>query len=200
MSSSGTGLIPYRYRPTLGFLLVCAVYTGCVLFLAWGASPPDLDRVWFLEKELRTGVRTELSEGDLAAIFRSLERHPELSRGLLEGRDLGLLSVPDQGYLESDLAYILRAPGTASRQLSLSCQGPAAAYPLQITLRLLDAEGQHALEDLTITASGSRLVTLPPTPTPQIVEIRCAHPARQPDAVHSVLTEASIRVTFPSSP
>ena len=200
MSSNGPDRIPYRYRPTLGFLLVCVVYTCCILFLRWGAHSPDLDRVWFLDKELRTGVRTELTDEDLGALFRSMERHPGLSRGLLEGRELGLLSADGDGYLESDLAYVLRAPGTTSRQMELSFQGSPAAYPLQVSLRLLDADGQHTLEELEVAGPGTRPVTLPPTATPQIVEIRCSRPARPPEAVHSVLTEASIRVTCPSSP
>jgi hypothetical protein len=72
-------LIPYRFRPSLGFLWLLAVAIGSVWFVIWGLQEPDLDVVWRVQESRRQGQPISLSAGEQAALERAASRHPELA-------------------------------------------------------------------------------------------------------------------------
>ena len=70
--------IPYRFRPSLGFLLLIVVSVATVIFFAWGLQEPDLDIVWRVQHGLRQGPSVELTGSEQAALERALVKYPEL--------------------------------------------------------------------------------------------------------------------------
>ncbi len=70
--------IPYRYRPSFGFLLVVFSLLALGLFFRWGLSEPDLDKVWRIQHRLRQGEAVVVTGGERNAVERCLLRHPEL--------------------------------------------------------------------------------------------------------------------------
>jgi hypothetical protein len=89
--------IPYRFRPSLGFLLLILVSVATVIFFAWGLQEPDLDIVWRVQHGLRQGPSVELNESDRAALERALVSHPELRLAIDgEGRAVRSRVVRDE--------------------------------------------------------------------------------------------------------
>lgn len=76
--------LPYRFRPSLGFLLLLVVSVSTVVFFAWGLQEPDLDIVWRIQHGLRQGPAVELTAAESAAFQRALASHPELGLALDE--------------------------------------------------------------------------------------------------------------------
>ncbi len=70
--------IPYRFRPSLGFLLLVVVSVATVLFFGWGLREPPLDIVWRVQHGLRQGPAVELTAAERVALERALASHPEL--------------------------------------------------------------------------------------------------------------------------
>ncbi len=70
--------IPYRFRPSLGFLLLIVVAIATTVFFAWGLQEPDLDVAWRVEHRLQKGAALELTADERAALERALAGHPEL--------------------------------------------------------------------------------------------------------------------------
>src|SRR5262245_34008645 len=87
-----------RRRPTAGFVTVCLVYAAVGAFFAWGISTPDLDRVWTLHHELKSGRLGAPSARDRRVLTRSMERHPELAGALLREGEIGLISSNAEGW------------------------------------------------------------------------------------------------------
>jgi hypothetical protein len=76
--------IPYRYRPTLGFVVLVLSWALVAAFLWWGAQRPDLDVVWETCDYLRPGECRVLDADERAALERTLQRHPELGIRITE--------------------------------------------------------------------------------------------------------------------
>lgn len=74
--------LPYRYRPSAGFLFLVASGIAVILFLAWGFAQPDLDRAWWGAARLEREPQAALTEDEAAALKRSLERYPDLAGNL----------------------------------------------------------------------------------------------------------------------
>ncbi len=94
-------LIPYRFRPSFGFLLLIVVSVATVLFFAWGLQEPDLDIVWRVQHGLRQGPFVELTGSERAAVERALVDHPELRLAIdSEGRAVRSRVASDEGEQE----------------------------------------------------------------------------------------------------
>jgi hypothetical protein len=186
----------YRYRPSLGFLLVCLVYIAGVTFIVWGFLQPDLDRVWFLKHELRIGVRGELSAEDIDVLLRSMAAHPDLCEDLTDGAPIAIISAQTSGFLETATAYLLREPDTAASRVTLCCQGPPEAWPLQIRVRTFDREGERLLGKLTFEQAGTHGLELAATHLPELIEIRCGGTGEDPLATDGVLATVNVQVIF----
>lgn len=90
--------IPYRYRPTLGFVMLVLSWAFVVAFFWWGAQRPDLDVVWELYDRLQAGESVSLCPEERDALERTLSRHPELGmRITAEGRAELTATADDEG-------------------------------------------------------------------------------------------------------
>jgi len=70
--------IPYRYRPTLGFIVLVLSWALVATFFWWGTQRPDLDVVWEVSDHLQSGDRRVLTPDERSALERTLQRHPQL--------------------------------------------------------------------------------------------------------------------------
>jgi hypothetical protein len=157
-----------RRRPTAGFVTVCAVYVAVAAFFAWGLSTPDLDRVWTLHHELKSGRVGAPSERDRAVLIRSMKRHPELADALLREGDIGLISSNMEGWIATSEATILRTQRAAAQVAQLEIASPDTLLPITVELqgegwreqRELAARGVHALTLPPLKSSSSELIVL----------------------------------------
>jgi hypothetical protein len=84
-------IIPYRYRPSIGFLLLVFIWLAVATFFWWGSREPDLDKVWRIEHRLKQQQSAiEVSAEERAALELTLERHPN-SRILLNDEGKAML-------------------------------------------------------------------------------------------------------------
>ncbi len=90
--------IPYRYRPTLGFVVLALSWLLVAAFFLWGAQRPDLDVVWGIYDRLQVGDSVQLTREELGALQRTLARHPELGMRITQdGRAELTAAVDDEG-------------------------------------------------------------------------------------------------------
>ena len=152
-----------RRRPTTGFVTVCAVYVAVAAFFAWGLSTPDLDRVWALHHELKSGRVGAPGERDRAVLMRSMKRHPELADALLREGDIGLISSNMEGWIGTSEATIVRSRRANSGQLAtaqrlqLEIASPDTLLPITIEL-----QGEGWREQRELAARGVHALSLPP--------------------------------------
>jgi len=89
-------ILPYRYRPSPGFLFLVICAVGAILFLAWGFSTPDLDRAWWGITRIEAGEASELTPEEADALGRLRERYPELAATVgPDGRVIERLGAED---------------------------------------------------------------------------------------------------------
>jgi len=96
--------------PGPGFVLLCASILLTAAFFLWGASEPELDRVWRLLHELKIGKRETLKQRDLALLRALLAEYPRMGRSILDDEPAGLISAHTGGWAETRRAYILVRP------------------------------------------------------------------------------------------
>ena len=71
-------IIPYRYRPSVGFMMLVFFWLAVAAFFWWGSREPELDKVWRIEHRLKQQqVAVEVNEEERAALLLTLERHPD---------------------------------------------------------------------------------------------------------------------------
>lgn len=89
-------MIPYRYRPSLGFVLLIAIVVATVTFFVWALQEPDLDVAWRVDHRLRGETALELSADERAALERAIARHPDLGLAIDEaGRAVEAAAADD---------------------------------------------------------------------------------------------------------
>jgi hypothetical protein len=153
----GAKVLPRRRRrPTAGFVTVCLVYAALAAFFGWGMTTPDLDRVWTLHHQLKSGRRGAPSAHDRRVLVRSMERHPELAGALLRDAGIGLISSNSEGWIATSEATILRTKRSQARAVELEIASPDALLPIQVEL-----EGQSWRESKQLTARGMHSIALP---------------------------------------
>jgi hypothetical protein len=185
----------YRYRPSPGFLLVCLVYLGVFAFFAWGLRRPDLDRIWFLNHELKIGERVELGDGEIGLLLRAMDRHPGLCAALIRG-DIDIISAHTEGFLETETSYMLRAGASKAGTLVLSCRGPREAWPVRVSLRGIRTGGERKLGDYVVEKPGDLSIALGEAVEPEIFELRTSPSGDREDEVMDPGPAASIRVSY----
>lgn len=145
-----------RRRPTTGFVAVIVVYAAVAAFFAWGISTPDLDRVWTLHHELKSGRLGAPRPADRDVLIRSMKRHPELADALLREASIGLISSNMEGWIATSEATIVRTQGAKAKAVQLEIASPEALLPITVEL-----EGQGWREQRELTARGVHALALP---------------------------------------
>jgi len=156
-----------RRRPTAGFVTVCIVYSALAAFFAWGLTTPDLDRVWTLHHELKSGRIGAPSKLDREVLARSMERHPELADALLREATIGLISSNMDGWIATSEATIVRTRHSQTSAVQLEIASPDALLPITVELegpgwhekQVIEARGMHKLE-LPALKKSSELIVL----------------------------------------
>jgi hypothetical protein len=185
-------MIPYRYRPSPGFLLVCSVYAAVASFFLWGFSRPDLDRIWFIEHELEVGRTSNVDRSDLKLLVRAFSEHPELLRDFLKGGDIRIVSSNTKGVIETERAYVVRALGSEEDVMKITCYG-RGGLPLRVSVRAMFAGGSRKLDDIVIDAPGGYEIPLGSSEAVELFEIR---PTVSPDRDEGGGGEAALRIGF----
>jgi hypothetical protein len=176
-----------RRRPTTGFVTVCAVYVAVAAFFAWGLSTPDLDRVWTLHHELKSGRVGAPSDRDRAVLIRSMKRHPELADALLREGDIGLISSNMEGWIATSEATIVRTEQAGARAVQLEIASSDTLLPITVEL-----QGEGWREQRELAARGVHALSLPPLKgSPELIVLRLKGRAAHADP--SVL---GVRVLF----
>lgn len=155
--AEGKKVLPRRRRrPTAGFVTVCLVYAAVAAFFAWGMSTPDLDRVWTLHHQLKSGRLGAPSARDRGVLIRSMERHPELAGALLREANIGLISSNSEGWIATSEATILRTKQAHAGAMQLEIASSDALLPIQVEL-----EGQGWRESKQLLTRGVHSIALP---------------------------------------
>jgi hypothetical protein len=95
--------IPYRYRPSPGFVFLVAVAALLGLFFWWALSPPDLVTSWGAVTRVEADPGQALSAEDRAALENVRRLYPELSTKIgPEGKLLEESRADDPGGAEDD--------------------------------------------------------------------------------------------------
>ncbi len=175
--------------PSLSFVALVLAWAAAIAFLAWGATDPELEQVWRLHQELRSGRRVSLSPPEAALLERTLGAHPGLAEDWLDGARLGLLSAEEGGWLRAPGAVLLRARGAAPQPaLRLDVQLAAEHLPLEVELRCGEALGRLRCE-----RAGSHELALPAGEA-ALCQLEMAGPGGRPlpspPAVRLLLSEA----------
>ncbi len=168
--------IPYRWRPSLGFIWLATVAVACVLFLGWGFRIPVLEEIWRMDIELRIGERPPLGRGELARLRSSLWAHPELAEFLIEDKHAGIFSANQAGQVEGSYAYLVRPDARAAGFLEVSYVG--VGQDAEISVRVRSAGDGAAATVVPGLPFAWRLPN--DEPFPQLIEIRLAPRADQP--------------------
>jgi hypothetical protein len=109
---AGAPAAPARVRlPSLGFLWLAAAALAVSAFLVWGLREPELDRAGRILRDLELGRTGRPAPSDLAFLSRTLERPPGLAQALLGGGTVAILSASRDGWIETEHAVLLVAPG-----------------------------------------------------------------------------------------
>ena len=160
--------IPYRWRPSLGFVWLVTVAVAGVGFLAWGLRTPVLEEVWQMDIELRIGERPPLGRGELRRLRSALRAHPELAEFLIEDKHAGIFSANRAGQIEGGYAYLVRPDARAPGFLEVSYAG--VDRDTEINIRARSAGDEAAA---TIGPGLPFAWRLPDDePFPQLIEIR----------------------------
>lgn len=153
--------------PSVGFVLVCAVYSCTAAFLAWGFQTPALDRIWTLDHELKIGKIWNLSDQDLEVLRSGLREYPGLAEALLSDTQIGIVSAHRERWVETPEVTVVRtADSGAFKFLELDVQTPKEHLPLRVTIR-----GESWKHKLSLDESGPVYVPLPPVTGPELFTI-----------------------------
>jgi hypothetical protein len=137
-------MMPYRFRPSAGFLLLGVVALTSIAFFAWGLATPPLDRLRRLQAELESGERGPLHAAERSLIERSLRDYPELAAAWLDGRSLGIVSRHESGLVDNGYAYLVRDSKRASTiEVTLT---PGQKRGATVSARMGDRKAKGVLE------------------------------------------------------
>jgi hypothetical protein len=187
-------------KPSIGFLLVVAVYSAALLFGLWGIHRPDLDHLWFLKHELRVGRHRLLDPSDVKVLFRALDRHPGLAGDFLNGSDIDIISANSEGVLETETAYILRAKESPAKVMTISCHGADGVWPVQVSLHAMWREGRRKMGDWLLTSPGERRILLDASAEHSLLEMRFTAEGDLAGPSFGPSTALTMRVTFETQP
>jgi hypothetical protein len=160
--------IPYRRRPSPGFVLVITVYLLIAAVLGWASSTPPLETVWRLDLELSLGARPPLTDGERALLQRSLAAHPDLGVFLVEDKHAGVFSANEAGKVEIPYAYLVRQSPAEPGELRVSYVGTKKEGAVDVRVRTATHGGNG------LASPGAAFVWQLPDrgPFPQLVELR----------------------------
>jgi len=145
-----------RLLPSAGFVLMLFTHALLLVTLAWGASTPDLERVWVLTQNLQRRQFVALTPKDVDLLRGALTHYPTLSRAFIGRAQLGFVEPSRNGWNTLPRSHIITsAQLTGVVHIQLECQAPATAFP--VTIMLERASRRH---ELRFTESGRREVVL----------------------------------------
>jgi len=161
-------MIPYRLRPSFGFLYLVLVLAGALAFFGWGLAQPKLDRVAEMLSLLQTGHRDPLSADERALLQDILLRYPELGQSLVENRPSGIFSKNENGRVDEKYAYLIRLTPQDPHFLQVRYAGTSALGRVRVS-----AWAQGEEQQGEAGPGQNFLWTLPQSgPYPQLVELR----------------------------
>ena len=173
--------VPYRKKPSAGFVFLIAVAVATASFFAWGLGRPRLEEVWRLDIELGLGKRPPLSHAEMERLQTVLVDHPAVAEFLTEDKHAGVFSANDDGKVEGEYAYLIRHGGESPGVLTVSYAGPRKKGTVSVTARTL-----HSKHEGTTRRGEPYVWRLPDNgPFPQLVEIRLA-PGDGKKRIHAV--------------
>jgi len=145
-----------RLLPSAGFVLMVCTHALLLATLAWGASTPELERVWVLTQNLQRQQSVALTPKDVNLLRGALTRYPTLPRVFIGRGQLGFVEPSRNGWNTLPRSHIITsAQLTGVVHIQLECQAPATAFP--VTIMLERASRRH---ELRFTESGRREVVL----------------------------------------
>lgn len=161
--------ISRRRLPSVGFLAVVTTYAFAAAFFAWGFTTPDLDRVWFLHHELKTGEVYDIKKRDKKMLLRAMARHKELARALLPSGEIGIISENSEGWIATPIVTILRTPESrTTRNIRFDIRTSKALLPYTIKI-----QGTAFSRKLEVKRQGYYDVQLRDVPLkPEIITVR----------------------------
>ena len=168
--------------PSPGFLAVIVTYAAVVAFFFWGLATPPLHRVWEIHHLMKIGELYQLDEGDRALLEQAMAEHEDLTRDLLDGHELGIISEHLDGWITTPAATLLRtADAAAVGALEIDVQAHDDLLPLEVVVRGDGWKEKHEAE-----RRGRISIPIPAPPGgPEIIEIEIR--ARQHFADSSVI-------------
>ena len=169
--------VPYRARPSLGFLLGVMIVLGVGSFIAWGIQTPDLDVIWRLSHELKLGRRPPLTHREREILQAGLIRFPALANELRHGSS-ALISRNEDGWVTTSYAYLIRESPAALARVEVT---PGAA---QGSIRICANLGQAS--QCAQATPGRPFSWTPPAsePYPQLIELRIGKSEGESRAAH----------------
>ena len=143
------------FRPGAGFLSIALVYVAAAALVAWGMQTPPLDRVWTIEHELKAGLRFELTDDERSFLTQTLVANPGLAGGLLDGREVGLLTTHRDGWSSEGHAVVARVGGPTMR-VGVEVDAAPDEYPIRV-----DLAGSGWRETRTLEGNGVSWIPIP---------------------------------------
>ena len=161
-------------RPSAGFLLLVSSYVLLGITLAWGASTPELDRVWKIMQGMQRREFAELTSKDISTLKGALQHYPTLPRAFIGKATLGFIEPTHDGWMSIIRPHIVTgAHSQSSITLDVECEALPSAFPVAVTL-----EREAGRQALRFDESGH-----------QRIELHFAQPAK-PELVPLVITPA----------
>jgi hypothetical protein len=174
-------MIPYRRKPSVGFVYLLLVVIATAAFFTWGLARPRLEEAWRLDIELGLGKRPPLSKAEMGRLQATLVAHPAVAEFLSEDKHAGVFSANDDGKIEGDYAYLVRQQASDPGVLSVTYAGARKKGAVSVSARTL-----HAHANGGVRRFKPWTWRLPDDgPFPQLVEIRLT-PAPDQKQLHPV--------------
>jgi len=142
-------------RPGAGFLAIALVHCAAAALVAWGMQTPPLDRAWTIEHELKAGMRFELKDEERSFLAGTFEASPGLASGMLDGREVGILTTHRDGWNSQGHAVVARVGGPAMR-VGLEVEAVPDDYPIRVRL-----SGSVWSETRTVESNGVSWIQIP---------------------------------------
>ena len=182
----------YRKQPSAGFVVFCLTACLVVAFFIFGFSTPDLDRIWSLHHLLKTGEMIELAPEDKKLLSAAMQRHPRLTRALLGGAEIGIVSAHLEGWIETSHVTVLRtAQSNQAARVLFDIQTPEEQLPVAVEIA-----GARWREERNIRQHGKFEIGLPTeTEDPEIIEITL-----RGSGAGTNVSDLGIRITFEGNP
>jgi len=143
--------------PSIGFVLMIAVYSSCALFLAWGFRQPEQDRVWTTAQKLRSGKLSEINAEDLDFFQRKISTDEALANWLQRGRPGGIISPNRLAWANKTSIVLTRTADPETCKIDLLLMAPKDIFPIK-----LRARGLSWQREKTILSSGQDSLKIPP--------------------------------------